>query len=89
MTEQEIIFGILTKNKQVFDEFIDNRIREKHPFMQGQEWYSSQQAAVYLNRTKRTLDNYCYKGRINFKKVGQKREFHIDDLNDFRERNTK
>ena len=88
MTEQEIIFGILTKNKQVFDEFIDNRIREKHPFMQGQERYSSQQVAEYLNRAIGTLDNYCHEGRINFKKIGQKREFHIDDLNDFREKNT-
>ena len=81
--KQIINTGILKDEiKKVFNELYA-------PYIKGKIWYTTAEAATYLNIKSGTLDNYCWQGKINFSKRGKNREFNIEDLDSYRENSRK
>jgi len=87
MDENQVLKQII--NSGILDDKIRKIIQEDFPIIKGKIWYTTKEAAKYLNKSVKTLYNYCSAGKINFSKVGKLSEFNIEDLDSFRENSRK
>ncbi|MDG2370989.1 MAG: helix-turn-helix domain-containing protein [Flavobacteriaceae bacterium] len=87
MDQNQVLRQII--DSDILRDEIKRVIEAEFPIIKGKTWYSSKDAAKYLNITRGTLYNYCSDGKINFSKVGKLSEFNIEDLDSFRENNRK
>tara|TARA_B100001175_G_C19026336_1_gene410458 strand:- start:118 stop:381 length:264 start_codon:yes stop_codon:yes gene_type:complete len=83
MDENQVLKQII--DSEILRDEIKRVIETEFPIIKGKIWYTTKEAAKYLNIEVGTLDNYCSEGKIRFCKTSKNREFNIEDLDSFRE----